>query len=454
MAAGSSVVELCTLADAKLDAATSAKFFRDDDGAGGAISSFSWPEAGRTSSRLFDQSAVQALCEKYKVPAEYTPMSLDGRWMACQTPPEDTIFVYADALEAGMRIPLHDFYVEVLGHYGLAPSQLAPDAWRYLAAFVLLSQDAGVEPTLPAFRSFFSICTHDGGSVGWHHFRSRPGSCLFNGKVPRSPDPEWKSRFFLLRSPSTRPWPCAVKWGKPSRAAVRMPVVTGDTDMVMKKLQDSVMLFLSRRSLHVAPPQVGLTLTPQQKHERVKVGAAGAAAGPPQQQPPPPPPTRKRKSLSDTHIWGRELVNCIEEASELAKKAMAELDEQGKEVLATRGEVAQLKQAVSAANVRHAAEVRRLADDHRKAAERAAEHHKAEIAELQDEHAAAVARLKEEHAADVARVKDAADKEVQDTKKSIVLRLFPKLDVSLLERPKLKGDLAAATRTPKGEGRS
>jgi hypothetical protein len=51
-------------------------------------------------------------------------------------------------------------------------------------------------------------------------------------------------------------------------------------------------------------------------------------------------------------------------------------------------------------------------------------------------------------------VKDAADKEVQDTKKSIVLRLFPKLDVSLLERPKLKGDLAAATGKPKGEERS
>ncbi|OQU81154.1 hypothetical protein SORBI_3006G019000 [Sorghum bicolor] len=453
MAAGSSdsVVELCTLADAELDAATSAKFFRDDDGPGGAISSFSWPEAGRTSSRLFDQSALQALCEKYKVPAEYTPVCLDGRWMACQTPPEDTIFVYADALEAGMRIPLHDFYVEVLGHYGLAPSQLEPDAWRYMAAFLMLSMDADVEPSLPAFRSFFSICTHDGGSVGWHHFRSRPGSCLFNVKVPGSPDPdpEWKSRFFLLRSPSTRPppWPCAVKWGKPSKAAVRMPVVTGDTDMVMKKLQDSVMLFLSRSrlSLPVAPQQVDLTITPQQNHKLVKVGAgaAGAAAEPP---PPPPPtttqePTRKRKSYSDTHT----LVDSIAEALELAKTAMAELDEQGNELLATRAEVALLKEAL--------AEVRRLADE---ASTAHVDKVKAEcasvVANLKKQHAAAVARLKEEHAADVAGVKDAADKEVRETKKKMVLRLFPKLDVSLLdlEGPKLKGDPDAAG-TPKGE---
>ena len=165
------------------------------------------------------------------------------------------------------------------------------------------------------------------------------------------------------------------------------------------------------------------------------------------------------------------------------------------------GDVAQLKEAASVANAHHAAEVRRLADEHRKARTAHGEEVKAErasvVAKLQEEHAAAVAeltenlnkehaaavarlkekhaaevgrladdkaeraaklqddvaRLKEEHAADVARVKDAADREVQDAKKNIVLRLFPELDVSLLERPKLKGDLAAAG-TLKAQGRS
>jgi hypothetical protein len=79
MAAASSVVELCTLANAKLDAATSAKFFHDDDGAGAISSSFSWPEAERMPSRLTSQTALQALCEKYQVPADYIPISLDSR---------------------------------------------------------------------------------------------------------------------------------------------------------------------------------------------------------------------------------------------------------------------------------------------------------------------------------------------------------------------------------------
>ena len=542
MAAASSVVELCTLANAKLDAATSAKFCHDDDGAGaGVITTFSWPEAERTPSRLTSHTALQALCEKHQVPADYIPISLDNRWVACRPPPEgsNAICVYADALEAGMRIPLHEFYVAVLGHFGLAP-----DAWRYMAAFVLLCKDAGVEPTLRAFRSFFSICTHKGDYAGWYHFSCRPyfesrsgvTTGLFAGKMPRSAG--WQYRFFHLQSPSTMPWPCAVKWGKPSRAAVRLPEVTWE-DTVVKRLLEraggsaiDVIEFLSRRSPPVvAPPQdallrdrVRLTFTPQHKHKHkhklMKVGAAAAIAGPPA-----PPPqqqqqqesTRKRKSYPSTHTRG--LVDCIAEASELAKDTMAELDEKGKELRETRGEVAhlkeqlramrdehagdvaQLKEAASVANAHHAAEVRRLADEHRKARTAHGEEVKAErasvVAKLQEEHAAAVAeltenlnkehaaavarlmekhaaevgrladdkaeraaklqddvaRLKEEHAADVARVKDAADREVQDAKKNIVLRLFPELDVSLLERPKLKGDLAAAG-TLKAQGRS
>ena len=79
------------------------------------------------------------------------------------------------------------------------------------------------------------------------------------------------------------------------------------------------------------------------------------------------------------------IADCIAEASELAKKAMTELDEKGKELQATRGEVAhlkeqvravrdkhagdvaQLKEALSVANAHRAAEVRRLADEHHEA---------------------------------------------------------------------------------------
>ncbi|CAN6360808.1 unnamed protein product [Urochloa humidicola] len=226
-ASSSSVVELITAAE--LDTATSAMFFHDD---GARAADFSWPEAEKTMSKLTSQGALRALCDRYHIPADYTPLAAADGWAACRAPPEGSICVYAEALEAGMRFPLHDFYASVLRHLGLAPTQLAPNAWRYMAGFVLLCGDAGVEPMLSAFFSFFFVCTRKRYSLGcgWHYFKpyavplgsGRRRHLFSAGKLPRSPD--WKSMFFFLRSPpSNTTWPCPVLWGKPSRAAVRKP---------------------------------------------------------------------------------------------------------------------------------------------------------------------------------------------------------------------------------------
>jgi hypothetical protein len=45
------------------------------------------------------------------------------------------------------------------------------NAWRYQNAFVLLCQDAGVQPMLPVFLSFFVICADKGESRGRYHFK-------------------------------------------------------------------------------------------------------------------------------------------------------------------------------------------------------------------------------------------------------------------------------------------
>ena len=156
------------------------------------------------------------------------------------------ICVYAAAFEAGMRLPFHDLHAAVLRHYGLAPSQLMPNAWRYLNAFVLLCEDAGVQPMLPVFLSFFVICAE---SRGRNHFKpyryplSPPDSgsrsrrtrrCrLFTGKMPH---PMWKGRFFFIRGPSWMPWPCSLKWGTPSMASLKEPVLTNDTTEAIHKL--------------------------------------------------------------------------------------------------------------------------------------------------------------------------------------------------------------------------
>ena len=84
--------------------------------------------------------------------------------------PDSSGGVYADALEAGMHFPLHDFFRQVLRHFGLAPSQFTPNWWRIMAGFVLLCHNTGMEPPpLAVFCHFFALRARG----GWYHFRPK-----------------------------------------------------------------------------------------------------------------------------------------------------------------------------------------------------------------------------------------------------------------------------------------
>ncbi|KAL6641421.1 hypothetical protein ACP70R_019602 [Stipagrostis hirtigluma subsp. patula] len=276
MAASSeSLVVLGSAAD--LDTATSAVFFHEGE-VGGA--DFSWPEAEKIKSTLTNQLLLQGLCDKYNIPADNAPV-VAGGCAACRTPAEcpNAMCVYGGALEAGMRLPLDNFYALVLRHFGLAPSQLAPNSWRYLTAFLRLCEDIGVDPLLTVFRYFFSICVCRGGFSGWHHFRPNLVALpsgrhlrLFSGKLPGYT--EWKSSFFFL-SPSRTPWPCPVKWGKPSREAVRKPVVTNLTTAAKTAIDK----LLRRAGVTSIDVMELLFLAPQPTAVKVEAAATDGGGG-------------------------------------------------------------------------------------------------------------------------------------------------------------------------------
>ncbi|KAL6906387.1 hypothetical protein ACP4OV_003988 [Aristida adscensionis] len=181
-----------------------------------------WPAAEGIVSTLTSEEALRGLCRKFGIPEEYKPACAGADGRACRTPPhlEGSICVYEDILAAGMRVPLHPFYCEVLRHCSLAPSQLDHNAWRHMAAFVVLCSDVGVKPRLHLFRFFFSVFRF---MKCWHRIRPRPNSWrsrswpiasrhLFNLGVANVPD-AWRQKYFFLSSP-TGNWQCPVKWGK------------------------------------------------------------------------------------------------------------------------------------------------------------------------------------------------------------------------------------------------
>ncbi|RRT44495.1 hypothetical protein B296_00020916 [Ensete ventricosum] len=61
-----------------------------------------------------------------------------------------------DALEVGLRFPLHPLIEECLRWWRISPSQVAPNSWRYLIAFLSECRGAGIFPTRDLFDDVFS----------------------------------------------------------------------------------------------------------------------------------------------------------------------------------------------------------------------------------------------------------------------------------------------------------
>jgi hypothetical protein len=174
--------------------------------------------------------------------------------------------VYVDALEAGLRLPLHPLFGTVLSHFGVAPGQLAPNGWRALAGFIVLSHFAGVAPSLAVFRYFFALCKFG----NFCSFRSKDASGLLFGKLNVNIR-GWKEEFFFLSS--SAPWPCPVQWGVPSRSATFEPTLTGQEKGMAAELLRArggcpidLTTYLHERNLAAAKiirPAPSLSQTPQ-----------------------------------------------------------------------------------------------------------------------------------------------------------------------------------------------
>ncbi|KAM0918532.1 hypothetical protein ACQ4PT_009035 [Festuca glaucescens] len=175
----------------------------------------------RVTSRLRTRKTLRDICKKYSIPDDFSPV-LAGNLSSCSQPLPGSVCVYVDALDAGLRLPLHPFFGTVLSHFGVAPGQLAPNGWRVLAGFVVLSHLAGEAPSLAVFRYFFALCKF--GQNKLYSFRSKDAVGLLFGKLSNNIK-GWKGDFFFLSS--SAPWPCPVQWGEPSRFATFEPTLTG-----------------------------------------------------------------------------------------------------------------------------------------------------------------------------------------------------------------------------------
>ena len=76
---------------------------------------------------------------------------------------------YLILLDADLRFSLPKFMIGVLADYGIAPSQLVPNAWRILSTFYIGCRMAQIELTSRVFRLFYRL-------------KAKGGCYFFSGK--------------------------------------------------------------------------------------------------------------------------------------------------------------------------------------------------------------------------------------------------------------------------------
>ncbi|KAL4588279.1 hypothetical protein LXL04_001162 [Taraxacum kok-saghyz] len=107
--------------------------------------------------------------------------------------PEGFVGIYHQFLKAGLRFPVFGFLKTILSHYNLHVAQLAPNSFRKIICFVMLSRALGVPPSLTLFRHFYvTLNTRD-----WVSFTRRQGIDDICDRLPSSIK-KWKPEFLFV----------------------------------------------------------------------------------------------------------------------------------------------------------------------------------------------------------------------------------------------------------------
>ncbi|RZR78220.1 hypothetical protein BHM03_00003496 [Ensete ventricosum] len=99
--------------------------------------------------------------------------------------------ITVDALEIGLRFPLHPLIKEYLRWWRISPGQVAPNSWRYLVMFLGECRGAGIIPT----RDLFIACFRLYKSRGGYYLAARVG---FRVSGAPSNNKGWKSRYLFV----------------------------------------------------------------------------------------------------------------------------------------------------------------------------------------------------------------------------------------------------------------
>ena len=95
----------------------------------------------------------------------------------------------------GLRFPLHPFIKQVLQHFHICPSQLAPSGWGILVGLLVFFRDRGLG--VPNVALLLHLFNPTATAEGFIYFPRRPGAPLVISDLPSS-HRTWKIRYFFV----------------------------------------------------------------------------------------------------------------------------------------------------------------------------------------------------------------------------------------------------------------
>ncbi|THU64853.1 hypothetical protein C4D60_Mb01t30840 [Musa balbisiana] len=166
-----------------------------DEEAARALEALMWPH---DLDSVVSGSLLETLRERYCIPEEFVLVVPDPGQRAYDPIPRGFALTL-DAREAGLRLPLHPIIVSCLSMWRISPSQVAPNSWRYLVAFLGECYYANITPT----RNLFLSCFRVGGYFLSARIGFRVGGAPSNNKG-------WKGWFFYVSW--SRDWGFGIRW--------------------------------------------------------------------------------------------------------------------------------------------------------------------------------------------------------------------------------------------------
>ena len=132
--------------------------------------------------------------ERYRPPPGVRIWSPDVLTLYAASVPGMVCF-FKVAFDNGLRFPLHPFIKEVLQHFNICPSQLAPNGWGILVGLLAFFRDRGLG--VPNVALLLQLFNPTATGEGFIYFSRRYGTLLVISDLPSS-HRLWKGRYFFV----------------------------------------------------------------------------------------------------------------------------------------------------------------------------------------------------------------------------------------------------------------